>query len=111
MYGTLRSEFDNPHARMLRRDAVLLGAARIAGAIFHLGRYPGLRLEGQGAVVGEVYQLRTPAETLSLLDDYEGSEYRRVAVDVPGFGPVWTYELTEQPAGAPLIASGDFLNA
>ena len=111
VYGTLRSEFDNPHARRLREGARLLGPAWVEGSILHLGRYPGFRRGRGGRVIGEVYELGDPVALLASLDAYEGDEYRRIAIDVAGFGAAWIYELAAVPAGACRIESGDFLNA
>lgn len=44
-------------------------------------RYPGLRAQPGAVTAGRVY-LDVDAETLSRLDAFEGSEYRRVAVSV-----------------------------
>ena len=52
----------------------------MAGRLYRLKRYPGLRpaQHPEDWVAGEVYRLRTPAATLRVLDAYEAREYRRV---------------------------------
>ncbi len=81
VYGTLQSGFrHNRYARLLRREAVFIGKARIPGHLYGLKPYPGLRppQSPQDWVHGEVYRLLRPAETLGILDAYEASEYRRL---------------------------------
>ena len=109
VYGTLRSNFENPYARRLRSAALLLGTATVSGAIFDLGRYPGYRSDLAGEVTGELYELGEPDSLLAVLDDYEGPEYRRILINVAEFGPAWIYELVAVPPNAPQILSGDYL--
>lgn len=106
VYGTLRSEFDNRYARLLRKQATLLGRASVAGAIYRISHYPGYRAEPVGEVHGELYELHDPA-TLETLDDYEGSEFERVKIDVSG-AAAWIYQFREEPPPGSRIASGDF---
>ncbi|MBI1896875.1 MAG: gamma-glutamylcyclotransferase [Acidobacteria bacterium] len=79
VYGTLRSDCHNPHALRLRREATLVGIARMRGRLYKLGRYPGMRpAHDRGAWVwGEIYRLHRPMRTLRALDRYEGAEFRR----------------------------------
>ena len=113
VYGTLRSEFDNPHARFLRAGAEFAGKATAKGSIFRIKHYPGFCLEPAGTVRGELYRLHTPAVTLDVLDRYEGAEYDRVliqarpAVDGDAI-EAWVYRYKELPQGAKHIESGDF---
>jgi gamma-glutamylcyclotransferase (GGCT)/AIG2-like uncharacterized protein YtfP len=67
-------------------------AAALPGTLFDTGLgYPALRLgEGPG-VSGWVVDLARPATGLSTLDEYEGAEYRRVRVALPGGQLCWTY--------------------
>lgn len=109
VYGTLRSEFDNPYARRLRAEAEFVGAAEVAGAIFQVAHYPGYRPEPAGTVRGEVYRLRSPARTLADLDEYEGEEYVRVLVQL--LQPTCEAWIYQYAAPLPLerrIVSGDF---
>ena len=110
VYGSLRSVFDNPHARRLRMEAELLGEATIAGSIFLVGAYPGYRREPGGEVRGELYRLKDAAATLAAMDAYEGDEYPRVAVPVKGHGRAWVYEYPGDVTGMARIESGDFVN-
>jgi gamma-glutamylcyclotransferase (GGCT)/AIG2-like uncharacterized protein YtfP len=109
VYGTLRSEFDNPYARLLRSQAELVGAATVPGSIFRIGHYPGYRPEPRGVVLGELYRMADPGATLKILDEYEGAEYERVAIRIlieEGVG--WIYQYRTQPDESARIASGDF---
>jgi gamma-glutamylcyclotransferase (GGCT)/AIG2-like uncharacterized protein YtfP len=106
VYGTLRSEFDNRYARLLRKQATLIGRATVPGAIYRVDHYPGYRPEPAGEVHGELYELHDAA-MLETLDDYEGSEFERVAIQVNG-GSAWIYHFKEEPAPGSRIESGDF---
>jgi len=73
VYGTLVS------AEKL--DAVLAGVARwqivgpaaVAGVLYHLGSYPGMRLDGGSALVpGLLLELEPEGAALRHLDSYEG---------------------------------------
>ncbi len=106
VYGTLRSEFDNRYARLLRKQATLVGRATVAGSIYRVSHYPGYRTEPAGEVQGELYELQDAA-TLETLDDYEGSEFERVKIEVNG-AAAWIYRFKEEPAPGSRIESGDF---
>ena len=97
VYGTLRSEFDNPYARRLRAEARLMGPATVAGSLFRISHYPGYRPDPPGEVHGELYRLHDPARTLAALDDYEGEEYRRVAIPVSTGESAWIYRFEGEP--------------
>lgn len=73
VYGTLLSAFENPYARRLRQQAVLLGTARMRGRLYTLGAYPGMKraLEPADWVNGELYRLDHPPGLLAFLDAYE----------------------------------------
>ena len=103
VYGTLRSEFDNAYATMLREKAEFVGRCNVRGAIFRIATYPGYRQEPGGMVSGEVY--RVDEGTLAALDEYEGPDYERVRID-----RFWIYQYKEQPPGNARISSGDFCN-
>lgn len=110
VYGTLRSEFDNPYARKLRSEADSLGPATVRGSIFYIRGYPGYRREPDGIVRGELWRLREPDKTLAALDEYEGSDYSRlvVSLDSPP-GEAWIYLYTGNVNSDLRIASGDFV--
>jgi gamma-glutamylcyclotransferase (GGCT)/AIG2-like uncharacterized protein YtfP len=90
VYGTLRPDASDwwrlePHATGAR-------PARMPGALYDTGLgYPALLLgEGPG-VAGWVVEVADPAQVLADLDEYEGTEYRRVRVALPGGLWCWTY--------------------
>lgn len=94
-----------------------LGPGAIAGELYDLGDWPGLR-PGQGRVVGELYAPQDDA-VLPLLDSFEGfdpehpadSIYRRERVpllDGERLGPVWTYVFNEVPEPDRWIPHGDW---
>lgn len=64
-------------AKRLAQSARHVGAARIAGRLYHLGRFPGLK-EARSAsdqVEGDVYDLGEDAEKiLQEMDAYENAE-------------------------------------
>lgn len=103
VYGTLRSEFDNSGARLLRSQAVLLRRTTVPGSIYRIRHYPGFRFEPQGEVHGELYQLKWPAETLTALDIYEGPDFKRVI-----WSGAWIYCYQHTPPESQRISSGDF---
>lgn len=75
VYGTLRRGGSNDITR-LQPAPRFVGMAQVPGALYTLGAYPGLRLDGHGpqdvCVVGEVYAI-TPALEV-VLDAIEGVE-------------------------------------
>lgn len=87
VYGTLRSQFDNPYARLLRSQAELVGPFTILGSICKIGEYTAYRPGTDGEVHGELWRLRDPETTFKALDEYEGPDYERVLYD---FG--WIYQ-------------------
>ena len=68
VYGTLRQGEARDINRLLPAPR-LLGNARVAGTLYHLGAYPGLVLGAPGRVRGEVYEIS--AELERLLDEIE----------------------------------------
>ena len=116
VYGTLRRGGSNDITR-LRPAAQFVGTARMAGVLYHLGRYPGMTLGGDQWVHGEVYAIEPALE--AVLDDIEDlgatptDEYvkRELAVDVNGHAmPCLVYEINPRyVVGKEQIAHGDWL--
>ncbi len=76
VYGTLLRRSRHPMARLLAQRARHAGAARVAGRLYDLGRYPGM-LEARTDddwVHGDLYDLGEDATTLAELDAYEAAE-------------------------------------
>ncbi len=124
VFGTLLSGYDHPMARLLSREAELLGEARCQGRLYLVKHYPGMILSTDAAdqVFGELFRMRDANALLARLDAYEGcaegatqpTEYIRQLVPVARDGadaPVqaWTYVYNWPVAHLPRIASGRFL--
>lgn len=90
VYGTLQPNASDwwrlePHATKTHE-------ARIPGTLYDTGLgYPALRLGDGPGVSGWVVHLAEPARALSELDGYEGGEYRRIRIALPGGLLCWTY--------------------
>ena len=114
MYGTLRRGYTNRYARLLDRSAQHLGTARIQGRLYDLGRYPGVRLQGEADewVTGDLFRLRNREAVLAALDAYEGLAFERVpAMAVLPAGDrvrCWVYEYKLGVAEDRRILSGDY---
>jgi gamma-glutamylcyclotransferase (GGCT)/AIG2-like uncharacterized protein YtfP len=77
VYGTLRRRSRHPMAKKLADAARHVGAARIAGRLYDLGRFPGLKKprSPDDWVQGDVYDLGADAPaTLRDMDAYENAE-------------------------------------
>lgn len=103
VYGTLRSEFDNQYARLLRSQADFVERTTMPGSIYRVRHYPAFRPAPEGVVHGELYRLHDPDATLRVLDEYEGDEFERVSLN-----GAWIYQYKLSPADDRRIASGDF---
>ena len=115
VYGTLRSAFRNPYARLLAQQAVLVGTAHLPGRLYRLGKYPGLLAPGTSKdwVAGELYRLPTAFSALLwMLDQYEGPTFERVLAVAHrgGRSPVktWVYLYRQRVSEAQRIVSGDY---
>lgn len=111
VYGTLRKG-GSQHERM--KKAVFLSEATVSGQLYQIDWYPGAVLdeEQRSRIHGELYQV--PDNLRAELDDFEGSEYRRVKVntlttkhEVIG---AWIWEYVLPTARKKIIASGDWLH-
>ena len=112
VYGSLRRGASN-HFRM--KDSEYLGCAQIKGTLIKVDWYPGLLLEGDSWIHGEVYQVEE--STLRELDAFEGvgsqnSEYQRIHHEVllnQQPTKVWVYEWLGGVLDYEILASGDWL--
>jgi len=116
VYGTLRQRGSN-HFRMAGSRFVCGG--RVKGRLYRIYWYPGLVMDPDGGcVIGEVYDVT--GDQLRELDVFEGlsagetegSEYRRVLIEVTDDGKAthaWVWEWLGPVDEARLIASGDWL--
>jgi gamma-glutamylcyclotransferase (GGCT)/AIG2-like uncharacterized protein YtfP len=115
VYGTLRSVFHNPYARLLAQRAVLLGTARLPGRLYRLGSYPGMLAPHtpKDWVTGELYRLPSAfCALLWTLDQYEGPGFERVLTIAHRAGrpPVktWVYLCRQRVSEAQRIVSGNY---
>jgi gamma-glutamylcyclotransferase (GGCT)/AIG2-like uncharacterized protein YtfP len=112
VYGTLKSSFRNRYARQLRREARLLGQAQIAGRLYRIRWYPGMRPpRGPETVSGELYKLRQPLKTLKVLDAWEDSYRRELRLATLGSGEsfrAWVYIYRRPRPEHCRIASGEW---
>lgn len=121
VYGTLRAGGVNDIAT-LRPGIVCVGRARLQGTLFDLGWYPGLVLQGEQAVLAEVYPMDAALE--QAMDGIEGlwpqdlGEYRKRVLTLPvmqlqgGQQPMalLVYEARSATVRqAPVIAASDWL--
>ncbi len=78
VYGTLRRGGSNDF-RMA--DSRFVAEGKVRGRLYRIDWYPGFVAdENAGPVVGEFFMAN--AETIAALDEFEGSEYRRVKIAV-----------------------------
>lgn len=113
VYGTLRDFFDIPMARRLRREARGLGVARVAGRLYDLGHYPGIKRSRRRDewVIGDLYRLRNAPRTLRALDRYEARFVReRVVVRIESRRAcrAWLYRFRGPGRARDRIMSGDY---
>jgi gamma-glutamylcyclotransferase (GGCT)/AIG2-like uncharacterized protein YtfP len=122
VYGTLRKDARGPTLSALTREWSFEGYGTIEAELYDFGAYPGaVASRAPGAKVrGEVYRMSDAAETLVLLDHYEGCgagheephEFTRsmtdVALEAGGAARAWVYWYQPEPRGRRL-PSGDYL--
>ena len=84
VYGTLRSQMNDPLHRLLEKDAILVGTGSFQGRLYDLGRYPGV-VPSRGKtdrVLGEIYRFREFKRAFEILDEYEGHRFKRRRVTI-----------------------------
>lgn len=116
VYGTLRSGNGAHKAFGLDHKATYLGTHRLEGTIYHLGGFPGVKLDGRpDGFVAELYET-SDMKLMEQLDAYEGyrpydpdsSLYLRQEVEHPDFGSAYIYEYNQQVGDKPRMESGDW---
>jgi gamma-glutamylcyclotransferase (GGCT)/AIG2-like uncharacterized protein YtfP len=81
--------------------------AELSGTLYDTGLgWPALRFTGTGQVPGWLLRLRSPSAAFAALDEYEGSEYRRVRVVLADGTLCWTYEWSAPTDGMPAMTRG-----
>jgi gamma-glutamylcyclotransferase (GGCT)/AIG2-like uncharacterized protein YtfP len=120
--GTLRTELAPPALSGLMRRLRSVGHGTVGGNLYDFGAYPGAVVDAASPerIVGEVFELPDDPALLAALDDYEG-----IAPDDPASSlfvrtrvratldsgerlECWMYVYNRDPAGAPLVAGGDY---
>ena len=115
VYGTLKSGFRNRYARRLRREARLLGRARMPGRLYRIRWYPGMRppRDPEDVVTGELYRLRQPSKTLTALDEYEeryARELHRATLENGQEFRAWVYMYRQRRPEDSRVRNGDWPN-
>ena len=116
VYGTLRRGGLNDITR-LRPAPEWVGTAQVAGELYHLGAYPGMRLGGSDWVHGEVYAidpvLEPALDEIEDLGSHPTDEYIKRDIDVRVGGRTvrcLVYEINPRYAIAALrVPGGDWL--
>lgn len=120
VYGTLmRGESRWLQLEPWSTDEVLDG--HIKGRLYRLGTYPGLRLDEEGTVHGELHRCEDIENTLERLDTIEGHNeqnlgeglYVRVPVSVQtlnGAVWAWTYVFNEVPDASTWMQEGRWVS-
>ena len=124
VYGSLRSGFQHAAYQYISRHFKLIGDARVEGKLYDKGEYAvALPCSGERFIVGELYEINTPAEfsyAIGQLDDYEGLYveegetplFKRETVTVHCNNQqytAWIYLFNGPVEGLPEIATGDVL--
>ena len=92
VYGTLKmgGRFAVIYQDLFDPNRVEVKQAKIKGGLFDLGSYPGVKLDEEGEVHGELHIFENPEKILPVLDSIEGYNehnpegglYNRVEVEV-----------------------------
>lgn len=111
VYGSLRRDTSGGHHPLLTR-ARFVASAEVRGRLFRVSWHPGLILdESAGPVVGELFDVGDTTNSWTALDQYEGTEFRRVPVSAfanAAHCQASTYEWLGDPRTATLVISGDW---
>jgi gamma-glutamylcyclotransferase (GGCT)/AIG2-like uncharacterized protein YtfP len=115
VYGTLRSQMNDPLHRLLETHAVQLGTGTFQGKLYDLGRYPGVIRSRRNTdrVIGEIYRFSDPQQAFEILDEYEGHRFKRKRVTIiqeDGKSITsWIYLYARSVTRRALIRSGDYV--
>jgi len=110
VYGTLLSGFEN-HDMVLGHEATLVATTTTANAHYRMvdvGYFPGVYLDGDSVVFGEVYDVDD--ETMGMLDALEGFPrlYSRAQVQLENGMLAWMYIYNYGRPGMREIDDGDY---
>lgn len=117
LYGTLRY---GGSANYMMRGCTLLCSDSVKGLLYDLGHFPGLKLSGDGIVLGDTYQcpLESSEELIQRLDQYEGyhptkpdqSLYTRRRIQTTKGHSAFVYEYKHPVHQDLLVETGDWLH-
>lgn len=124
VYGTLRRSANHPMHQLLEQTSRFIGMAHFRGTLYQVTHYPAVVASANPdeQVLGEVYQLLQPEQTLPQLDKYEEcgadfpepQEYRRelqsVRLENGDSLAAWVYLYNRDTRMLRPIPSGDFLS-
>lgn len=115
VYGTLRKGLNHPMHLTLARNAEFAGIGTFRGRLYNLGQFPAAIASERPSdqVLGEIYALRDAEWLFSVLDEYEGSKFRRETVPIILKNGkrlrCWIYLYTGRRAGLKIIGTGDYV--
>lgn len=116
LYGSLMRGLGAMDRLGLGDQLRFVGPCVLEGALFDLGRYPGLR-HGDGRVVAELYALLSPGvlDALDAFEDYQPARPRdslylreRIRLVEPAETEVWVYVYNSVPDASCRIPDGDW---
>ena len=115
VYGTLRSQMNDPLHRLLEMHAVFVGTGFFQGKLYDIGRYPGAIRSHRNTdrVIGEIYRFSDSQRAFQILDEYEGHRFKRKRVtiiqeDAKSIAS-WIYLYARSVKRHPRIPSGDYI--
>src|SRR5262245_6625572 len=115
VYGTLRRKYDLKLKKQVAKDLEYVGRAKVGGAMYDIGRYPGAVKEKESnEIIGDVFLVNNPQKVFRVLDRYEGDEFvrRRNKVKMSSGKSVnaWIYWYTDDTQGKLRIPHKDYFN-
>jgi len=120
VYGTLRKNANSRAKWLLMNNAEYLGEGKINAKLYRVSWYPAAvackEHDETTFVIGDVFRLNNPHESLKMLDDYEDVPvlYERTLVTVQMNNGMcldaWVYLYKQSVQHLSEIKSGDFLN-
>lgn len=101
VYGLFRDQ-----SKRMLGEVIHCGKTTIVGKLYKVNEfYPGF-VPGEGKVWGDVYLFDT--SLLPEMDEYEGSEYKRIKVRTASDIECWVYQYVDDVKNCPQIVSGDW---
>ena len=108
VYGTLKQGY---HNHRLLAQATLLGEFTTPPnyTMYHLGGFPAVVMDGNTAIIGEVYEVdRQEFQQLDFLEGYPDF-YTRDIIETD-YGDAWMYHITDVSSleHSPVVTSGNW---